>query len=72
MDVADLAQHNDFNEAALAARESGMQRHSGPSAYRCEECGDAIPEDRRQAVPGTEHCAECANTLEQLSNRGLR
>lgn len=72
MDVADLAQHNDFTEAALEAHLSGCQQHSGPSAYRCDECGDAIPEARRQAVPGTEHCAECATTLEELSKRGLR
>ncbi|MDH4869829.1 TraR/DksA C4-type zinc finger protein [Pseudomonas sp. BN515] len=72
MDVADLAQENDFTEAALAARESGLQRNSGPSAYRCEECGDAIPEARRQAVPGTEHCAECQTTLEHLQKRGMR
>lgn len=72
MDVADLAQQNDFNEAALEARESGLQRHSGPSAYRCDECGDAIPETRRQAVPGTEHCTECADFLDQLSKRGMR
>ena len=72
MDVADLAQDNDFNEAALRAHRSGLQRRSGVSAYRCEECGDAIPENRRQAEPGTEHCIECKTTLEQLSKRGMR
>lgn len=72
MDVADLAQDNDFNEAALVAHRSGLQRRSGVSAYRCEECGDAIPEDRRQAEPGTEHCIECMTTLEHLSKRGTR
>ena len=72
MDVADLAQDNDFNEAALHAHESGLQRRSGLSAYRCEECGDAIPEDRRQAEPGTEHCIDCKTTLEMLAKRGLR
>lgn len=72
MDLADQAQHNDFTEAALIAHESGLQHRSGHSAYRCEECGDAIPEERRQAVPGTEHCAECQTTLEALQKRGLR
>ena len=72
MDLADRAQDNDFTDAALAAYESRLQRNSGPSAYRCDECGDAIPEARRQAVPGTEHCAECATTLEDLSKRGMR
>lgn len=72
MDVADLAQDNDFTEAALRAHQSGLQRRSGVSAYRCDECGDAIPEDRRQAEPGTEHCIECKTTLEQLHKRGMR
>lgn len=72
MDVADLAQDNDFTEAALRVHQSGLQRRSGVSAYRCEECGDAIPEDRRQAEPGTEHCIECKSALEHLSKRGLR
>lgn len=72
MDVADLANDNDFTEAALLAHNSGLQRRSGPSAYRCEECGDAIPEGRRQAEPGTEHCVECKTTLEHLAKRGLR
>lgn len=72
MDVADLAQDNDFTEAAQRAHQSGLQRRSGVSAYRCDECGDAIPEDRRQAEPGTEHCIECKTTLEHLQQRGLR
>lgn len=72
MDVADLAQDNDFTEAALRAHQSGLQRRSGVSAYRCAECGDAIHEDRRQAEPGTEHCIECKNAFEQLQKRGLR
>lgn len=72
MDVADLAQDNDFTEAALHAHASGLHRRSGPSAYRCEECGDAIPEERRQAEPGVELCVECKTTFEHLSKRGLR
>lgn len=72
MDVADQAQDNDFTEAALLAHRSGLQRRSGPSAYRCEECGDAIPEERRQAEPGTEHCVECKTALEYLQKRGIR
>lgn len=72
MDVADLAQDNDFTEAALRAHQSGLHRRSGVSAYRCDECGDAIDERRRQAEPGTEHCTECKDTLERLHKRGLR
>jgi len=73
MDVVDLcSEHNDFTEAALEAHLSGRQQRSGPSAYRCEECGDAIPEERRRAEPGTHHCALCKATLEHLQKRGMR
>ncbi|WP_274571570.1 TraR/DksA family transcriptional regulator [Neisseria leonii] len=29
------------------------------SAYECEDCGAAIPEARRQAVPGCIRCVCC-------------
>ncbi len=31
----------------------------GESLERCEECGKAIPEARRQAVPGVRLCITC-------------
>lgn len=72
MDVAEHAtDDDDANEAIFRARNSGLQRRSGRSAYRCEECGDAIPEDRRQAEPGTEHCLDCIDALEHLATRGF-
>ncbi|MFJ7792928.1 TraR/DksA C4-type zinc finger protein [Pseudomonas sp. NPDC096950] len=72
MDVAeDATEEDDIDEAVLRVRRSGLQRRSGRSAYRCEECGDAIPEDRRQAEPGTEHCFDCIDALEHLATRGF-
>jgi len=32
---------------------------SGPSLANCEECDEAIPEARRQAVPGVRLCIAC-------------
>jgi len=32
---------------------------SGPSLANCEECGEAIPEARRLAVPGVRLCIAC-------------
>jgi len=73
MDVAEHAtDDDDTEEAKRRAHVSGLQRRSGRSAYRCEECGDAIAEDRRQAEPGTEHCFDCIDALEHLATRGLR
>lgn len=67
MDFVEPVTEDDDSEVLLRVRRSGLQRRSGNSGYRCEECGDAIPKDRRQAEPGTEHCAECVCTLQLLS-----
>jgi phage/conjugal plasmid C-4 type zinc finger TraR family protein len=40
---------------------------AGESLLRCEECGAAIPEARRVALPGVRSCVECqANKDSQL------
>lgn len=36
----------------------------GISATECEECGDGIPQARRNALPGIQTCAECAQLNE--------
>lgn len=66
--VEQLTDGPDHREAVLHVHRSGLQHRSGHSGYRCEECGDAIPEDRRQAEPGTQHCADCKETLQYLMN----
>lgn len=65
--VEPVMDDTDEAEAIQHVRRNALQHRSGNSGYRCEECGDAIPEDRRQAEPGTEHCAECVCTLQLLS-----
>jgi phage/conjugal plasmid C-4 type zinc finger TraR family protein len=73
MDNADFA--NDLvlerMERQLAARRPALV---GPSAFECEECGEPIPEARREAVPGCFHCIECATLADQLDaqQRGVR
>ena len=37
----------------------------GESAEFCDECGKPIPEARRIAVPGVQHCVSCQTELEQ-------
>ena len=32
---------------------------AGEGATHCEECGEAIPERRRQALPGVRTCVPC-------------
>lgn len=41
----------------------------GESAKTCEECGQAIPEARRKAVPGVQLCIRCQSELEGEETR---
>jgi len=38
---------------------------SGKGLSRCEECDAAIPEARRQAVPGVRLCISCQSELDR-------
>lgn len=38
---------------------------TGKSLSRCEECDAAIPEARRQAVPGVRLCVGCQSELDK-------
>ena len=42
------------------------------SARACCECGEDIPEDRRQAIAGVQTCFDCSEMLESRRARGLR
>jgi phage/conjugal plasmid C-4 type zinc finger TraR family protein len=37
---------------------------AGNSLTHCEECGEAIPEARRQAIPGVRFCVKCQSELD--------
>ncbi len=37
----------------------------GESLTHCEECGVAIPEARRKAMPGVRYCVKCQSELEK-------
>lgn len=39
-------------------------QYLGESATWCEECGDVIPQARRQAIPGVRLCVGCQNEHE--------
>jgi phage/conjugal plasmid C-4 type zinc finger TraR family protein len=63
-DVADLA--NDVMQERLDRLLAQRQKLSiEPSALECIECDSEIPEARRIAVAGTQHCIECASILER-------
>jgi phage/conjugal plasmid C-4 type zinc finger TraR family protein len=47
------------DSVADAIKRARAQLPSGPSLSHCDECGEAIPEARRQAVPGVRFCLVC-------------
>lgn len=58
------AQDGAIQDQIDATIKDGIQRarshlHDGPSLAHCESCGAAIPEARRQAVPGVRLCVRC-------------
>ena len=38
---------------------------TGEGSAHCEECEEAIPEARRQAIPGVRLCVRCQSALEK-------
>ncbi len=51
-----------IEEAVELARQ---QLGGGKSLENCEECDAAIPEARRQAIPGVRFCVQCQSELEE-------
>lgn len=64
MDEADLAQREQERELRrlLAACAYALPR--GESARECADCGQAIPETRRVAMPGCSRCIGCQEQFE--------
>ena len=56
-DGAVQEQIDDTVEDAL--QEVRSQLHEGASRSHCAECGEAIPQARREAVPGVQLCLAC-------------
>ncbi|MGF1761362.1 TraR/DksA C4-type zinc finger protein [Photobacterium sagamiensis] len=55
-----------FTEMALANQLArAKQAEQRESAQECGECGDPIPEERRQKVPGCQHCTQCQSLIEE-------
>ena len=50
-------QIDDTVKDAVSAARARLPR--GPSAEYCDECGELIPEKRREAVPGVRRCIQC-------------
>ncbi len=61
----DGAEHEQMDATVNDALERARRAlPKGESLEFCEECGERIPEARRQALPGVEHCVKCQAELE--------
>jgi phage/conjugal plasmid C-4 type zinc finger TraR family protein len=73
-DGAVQEQIDDTVESAVQLARSRLP--DGESLTHCEECGVAIPEARRKAMPGVRYCVGCQSEVEKrqktatLYNRG--
>jgi phage/conjugal plasmid C-4 type zinc finger TraR family protein len=65
-DVYDRAQalEQRQREQALAAQ-AAASRPQGSSLEHCKDCGQAIPEKRRQAAVGCTRCIRCQTACEK-------
>lgn len=69
MDDADRASELEQAERDYALRMLYAGTRQDPtrsSAYECQICEEAIPEGRRQAVPGVQYCVRCQERAEGM------
>lgn len=63
-DLIDIAQER--QEMVLAAQiANARSKPAAPSAFICESCKVAIPEQRRISVPGVIYCVTCQQIHEE-------
>ena len=48
-----------------AIKQARERLPKGPSLTHCDECGEPIPEARRQAIPGVRYCVACQEELDE-------
>lgn len=53
-----------MDEVLKQRQQQREERSSTLSAETCWECGDIIPDRRRQAIPGVQYCVSCQEDKE--------
>lgn len=60
-----IDQANELAERRLEMTIQNMRiNHNAVSATHCRDCGEEIPERRREAVAGCQRCVSCASDIE--------
>lgn len=54
-----------IEDAVQRARQQLPDGRKGSSLEFCEDCESAIPEGRREAIPGVRLCVVCQNEVDQ-------
>lgn len=66
---AEIAQIQNLvtNQNAISAVQAQLaKQRAQPSAEFCEECGEDIPQARREAIPGVQLCIFCQERQERF------
>jgi phage/conjugal plasmid C-4 type zinc finger TraR family protein len=58
------ALHINMNAVANVRNKLAKQAKE-PSLTECEDCGEEIPQARREAVPGVKRCIACQNIIDK-------
>lgn len=68
MDRVQAANEAHQSDAILRHYRRGIRNSMYAAELNCEDCGEEIPEKRRQAVPGCTRCVKCQEQFELLSH----
>lgn len=55
-----------IDDAVAAAR---AKLGKGPGSEFCLECGEPIPQKRRQALPGVQYCVNCQQAMDAKADK---
>lgn len=68
-DEADTANEYAEHARAMAIRNiADHMRRTAAALKNCAECGEKIPEKRREAMPGCEYCVSCQSWIDKGGN----
>lgn len=64
MDEAQFEMAQRLQDERLQHAIAKRVQYQGESAEDCASCGEVIPQARRLAVPGCQHCVDCQSLME--------
>lgn len=64
MDEAQFEMARRLQESQIQQAIANRVQYHGESAEECDDCGVEIPQARRLAVPGFQHCVDCQSLRE--------